>query len=371
MSAYLGPIRTAAILFPILAALAVLPYAIQQYRKYGSISKLKLALIFSFCFYLLCAYFLVILPLPDRSYVATLTTPRYNLIPLTAVRYFFKTTVLQLTQPSTYLVAMRQSAFLQPFFNLMLTVPFGLFLRYIWGVSFKKAVLASFCLSLFFELTQLSGLYFIYPRSYRLFDVDDLILNTSGGALGYLIEPLFVKIFPTIEQLNQDAASTRTAANFWRRTLAFLIDMMIVNLGLSLITSLLPKLAAHNLLVNLVGSLGYFILLPYLNHGATLGKKLVKIRIVSLNEQRVGFGALFLRQVSLFAVMLGNLNYLIPEILKQLAVSEGHQLAFYFTGLALAGAFLLLSLLNVLVLLLKKNSRMFYERLTRTKEIGY
>lgn len=371
MSTYLVPIKTAAILFPILATLAVLPYALQQYRKYGSISKLKLVIIFSFCFYLLCAYFLVILPLPGRSYVATLTTPRYNLVPLTAARYFFKTTALQLTQPSTYLVAVRQSAFLQPFFNLMLTVPFGLFLRYIWGISFKKAVLASFCLSLFFELTQLSGLYFIYPRSYRLFDVDDLILNTSGGALGYLIEPLFVKVFPTIEQLNQDATSTRTVASFWRRALAFLLDMIIVNLGLSLITSFIPKLAAHGLLVNLVGGLSYFILLPYFNNGATLGKKLVKIKIVGLDEQRAGFGALFFRQVLLFGVMLGNLNYLIPEILKQLAASEGQHFAFYFTGLALAGVFLLLCLLNALVLLLKKNSRMFYERLTKTKEIGY
>ena len=31
-----------------------------------------------------------------------------------------------------------------------------------------------------FELTQLSGLYFIYPRSYRLADVNDLINNTVG-----------------------------------------------------------------------------------------------------------------------------------------------------------------------------------------------
>ena len=31
----------------------------------------------------------------------------------------------------------------------------------------------SFLLSLFFEVTQLTGLYFLYPGSYRLFDVDD------------------------------------------------------------------------------------------------------------------------------------------------------------------------------------------------------
>ena len=45
----------------------------------------------------------------------------------------------------------------------------------------------TFLLSLFFELTQLTGLNFIYPRQYRLFDVDNLMINTLGGILGYFI----------------------------------------------------------------------------------------------------------------------------------------------------------------------------------------
>ena len=54
-----------------------------------------------------------------------------------------------------------------------------------------KTMIASFCLSLFFELTQLSGLYFIYPRPYRLFDVNDLVTNTLGGIIGFVVTPLF------------------------------------------------------------------------------------------------------------------------------------------------------------------------------------
>ena len=48
-----------------------------------------------------------------------------------------------------------------------------------------------------FELTQLSGLYFIYPRSYRLADVNDLINNTVGGIVGYWLTPLFTFLLPT------------------------------------------------------------------------------------------------------------------------------------------------------------------------------
>lgn len=371
MSAYITPITTAAILFPFLAALAVVPYALWQYRKYGSISKLKLLVVFSFCFYLLCAYFLIILPLPDRNVVAHLTTPRYNLVPFTAARYFFKTTVLNITQPATYLAALRQPGFIQPFFNLVLTIPFGLFLRYIWGVSLKKAVLASFCLSLFFELTQLSGLYFIYPRPYRLFDVDDLILNTSGGTLGYLIEPLFVKLFPTIEQLNQEAEKERNIASFWRRLLALVIDLFIFNLIFQILGAVIKPLATQNYSIYLIGVFIYFVLVPMLAQGSTLGKKLVKIKIVAVNEQPVGFGPLLVRQFLLYGVVFGNLDYFLPFVLKAFTAANGQHLAFYLTILALSGIFFVLCLLNALVLLLKKNSRMFYERLTKTREIGY
>jgi glycopeptide antibiotics resistance protein len=44
---------------------------------------------------------------------------------------------------------------------------------------FKKVMIATFCLSLTFELIQ-----FIFK--FGSFDVDDLILNTMGGMLGYI-----------------------------------------------------------------------------------------------------------------------------------------------------------------------------------------
>lgn len=72
-------------------------------------------------------------------------------------------------------------------FNLFLTMPFGAYLRYYFRVGWKRALLYSFLLSLFFELTQLTGLYFVYPGSYRLFDVDDLIINTTGSMIGFML----------------------------------------------------------------------------------------------------------------------------------------------------------------------------------------
>ena len=66
-----------------------------------------------------------------------------------------------------------------------MTMPFGVYLRYYFCYHWRKTLQLSFLLSLFFELTQFSGLYFVYPGSYRLFDVDDLIVNTVGSMIGF------------------------------------------------------------------------------------------------------------------------------------------------------------------------------------------
>ena len=56
----------------------------------------------------------------------------------------------------------------------------------------------TFLLSLTIELAQLTGLFFTYPGSYRLFDVDDLIMNTIGGFLGTVLANNINNIIPDI-----------------------------------------------------------------------------------------------------------------------------------------------------------------------------
>lgn len=370
MSAYTTPILTALLLFPFLAALAVVPYGVWQYRKFGSISKRKLVILFSFSFYLLCAYFLVILPLPDPDQVAKLTTIRYNLVPFTALRDFLSGTVWRPWEFGTYLPALKQGVFLQPFFNLMLTLPFGFYLRYIWKVSLKKVILASFALSLFFELTQLTGLYFIYPRSYRLFDVDDLILNTTGGVLGYALEPVFARLLPSIDELNTAAGSERDKAGFWRRLIALLVDLTLFSLAFQGVAYFAPDLSREHYGLYLIGVFLYFVLVPFIWHGGTIGKHLVKIRLVNREGERLGFLALLWRQFLLFGVTFGVWDFLLPAVLRQMQNEEGKHVEFYLMVLGGCGVFLGLVLINGLLLLFGQR-RMFYERLSGSKEIGY
>ena len=108
---FLIPIKSAILIFPVLAILLSLPFLIVQYHRYGGIIAWRSIVIFTFIFYLLCAYFLIILPLPSIQEVRHLTTQRYNLIPFTALREFISTTYFNLMRPQTWIPAVKQPAF--------------------------------------------------------------------------------------------------------------------------------------------------------------------------------------------------------------------------------------------------------------------
>ncbi|MFQ7537895.1 MAG: VanZ family protein [Clostridium sp.] len=175
MSVYLIPLQSALLLFPFLAAIITLPYIIIQYRKYGSILPIRVLIVYSFIFYLLCAYFLVILPLPPIEEVASYTKPVMQLIPFASLKEFTMNSSLIWNDPSTYLTALNEPSLYLILFNILLTIPFGIYLRYYFQCGWKKTLLFTFLLTLSFECLQLSALFGIYPRPYRLFDVDDLI----------------------------------------------------------------------------------------------------------------------------------------------------------------------------------------------------
>lgn len=262
--AYIHVIEQAVLLFPLIAFLFMIPYIIYNYHKYGSIFSLRIGIIYSFILYLMCVYFLVILPLPSRAEVAAMTGPRAQLIP-----FHFIADVLKDGSAAVFQVV----------FNILMTLPFGMYLRYYFRVSVKKVILYSFLLSLFFELTQLSGLYFIYPRSYRLFDADDLMANTLGGFLGYWAVQPFMKILPTREEIDQTSFRRGRQVSFLRRMTAICLDCIGVillevfgNVLAVLCNVQIPYLTWILLIV-------YFAGIPIIMKGATPGKWITRTRI--------------------------------------------------------------------------------------------
>lgn len=308
MSQYIEPIKTAAMFFPFIAAIISVPFILIQYHKFGSISFLKSLVLYSFVQYLLCAYFLVILPLPDSSYVAQLTTPRCQYLPLQFIKDFLRETPFRFTQPSSYIGTLKHSSFIVPAYNILLTLPFGIYLRYYFRTSMKKTVFLSFLLSLFFELTQLSGLYFIYPRSYRLFDVDDLLLNTLGGLSGYLCAPPVIHLLPAREELEKKSRIRGRNVSGLRRTTALLLDMFLYSTASSILSFMLGIFGIGYKLACIIAFLAYYIAIPCLLHGSTLGERFLNLKIISVNNKK-----LFIKLVSRIGIFI--LSYIVVPML--------------------------------------------------------
>lgn len=359
MSNYIETIKIALLFFPLIAFAISLPFIMVQYHRYGSISVWKAFLIYSFVLYLTCAYFLVILPLPDINEVAAMTTPRAQLVPFKFIYDFITHTSLNILDPNTYWPAITESYFFVPIYNIILTMPFGMFLHYYHKWDLKKVIAATFGLSLFFELTQLSGLYFIYPRGYRLFDVDDLLLNTLGGIVGYFAVMPLLKILPDISQVNLDTKRKGQEVSGLRRFTAAMIDLCLCMFIISITQSLLPSNFDNNLTSVIVCVIYYFVI-PSVTQGSTLVEKFLRLRIED-NENKVNIWRIWLRR-GLFVIFYIAAPMLLSFLARTLANdAAGHGLLLVLIG----GAIMVYDAVSVFKYLFTTRP-LLYEKLSHT-----
>lgn len=273
---YINSIKFAMLVFPVLAFFITLPYMIINYRKYGSVNKLRTLIWYSFILYLLIMYFLVILPLPDPDTVHTTYTQMLNLVPFTFVFDFLKESPFQISKPATWIMSVNNATFYVPAFNVLMLIPFGMYLRYYFKCNFKKTLLLTALLSLFFELTQISGLYFLYPGPYRLADIDDIIQNTTGGCIGYALGALAVWLLPSRNKIDEEALETGSQVSQIRAGLSLLIDTFIVAIPYNFSNTTIP----FSLFIAL-----YFVVAPLFN-GKTLGSAFLRFKL-TYKKQRV------------------------------------------------------------------------------------
>ncbi len=272
---YLISIKTAIVIFPIIALIFTVPYILYIYHKYGAIHYFRTFIVYTFILYLLVIYFLVILPLPSFEEALLNKGPYINYIPFDFVRKFISETSFILRDTSTYLKAITEPCFYIVAFNILMTIPFGMYLRYYFKCSFKKTVLYSFLLSLFFELTQLTGLYFIYPNPYRLCDIDDLILNTLGGIIGYFIMGGVDNFLPTREEIDEKSLELGKKVSGLRRMTVFFLDIFIFII-LYLVTSIYGFNKVWFYLLFII----YYIIIPIIKSDQTMGMKFLNVKII-------------------------------------------------------------------------------------------
>lgn len=354
---YLFTILVAIITFVSIAFVLSIPYMLYQYFKYGSIEVVKTLIFASFIFYFICAYYLVILPLPSAQSLAKIKGPYVQLQLFNFINDFFKHTVLNISNIKTYLPALKQNVVLQPLFNILLTVPLGIYIRFYKGDKKLLFVLiVSFLLSLFYELTQLSGLYFIYPHPYRLFDVDDLMLNTIGGILGYAIAPLILQFLPSLKELKEKAYEKSKKVSMLRRLFAFFLDCIFSNIIYMFISLFIHN--KFNIYLSILFFLLYLIITPLIFNSSTLGMKIVHLKLTSDNN--LDFIKIVKRVVMMLFIIL-----VIPRISTLFFVSDNsNSFVLYFFFLAKAFYFLVLFIYYIYILISKE--KLFYEKYSDT-----
>lgn len=312
MSSYFTSVQVAFLIFPFVALLITLPYILLQYHKYGSVHFFRTTIIYSFILYLMIMYFLVILPLPSINYVSKLTTPTTQLIPFQFVFDMIHGTIFSITDLSTYLPTLKSPAFYTVIFNIFLFVPLGIYLRYYFKCSFFKTIIICFLVSLFFELTQLSGLYGIYPRAYRLFDVDDLIINTTGGIIGYYLTPILYLFLPSRDKIDELSYENGKQVSFFRRIIAFIIDFFIV-VFINTIIYLFISYEYQKTIPIIICF--YYIIIPWILNGRTVGKFVVQLKLATKENESPKLYQYIIRYGLLYFVLLPTPFYII-ELFK-------------------------------------------------------
>ena len=350
MEVYLESIKTAFLIFPFLAFLITLPYLLVQYHKYGSVPLIRSSIVYTFILYLLTAYFLVILPLPSKEEVIAMPTKIPQLIPFSFLGDF----VTSFKEASSVVTFLKSPIVYTTLFNIAITIPFGIYLRYYFKKKLSTTIIYTFLLSLYFEITQLTGLYGLYPKAYRLFDVDDLIINTLGGVLGYLITPLVTIFLPARDEIDRLSYKRGKTVSIYRRFLAFLIDIFIFA---TIIFTVLTFLNFNNFLLPLVIIIIlYYIILPTLT-SYTLGKYIVKIKLDSKNRYKKI--SICIRQIILyFLIVFGPI--IIIELNNYI---NGIIILFYIL-------FITYTYFEICLKFFGRKKPLIYERLTKTQNIS-
>lgn len=357
---YLITIKTAFVVFPLIALLITIPFIIHNYHKYGSINPLRTLIIYSFILYLITIYFLVILPLPNKNDVVP-KEGMIRLIPFGFIIDIIKETSFRITIPSTYLKALTDPCFYTVIFNLFMTIPYGMYLRYYFKCDLKKTIRLSFLLSLFFEVTQLTGLYFIYRYQYRVFDVDDLIINTSGGVIGYFLMGCINKFLPSRDKIDEESIKDSMTVSGLRRLTIFFLDMFIW----FVLTLFLDVFMFDNRYTKYITYTIYFIIIPIFWNGKTIGSNFLNVR-VDFKKKRVL--RIFVRAITeaLFNLVL---PFLVIYISSLVVVNYGIQTSGKIIIILLIFFVLFIYyLVNIIGLLISK--KMFYDKLSKVEFIS-
>ncbi|NJC55338.1 glycopeptide antibiotics resistance protein [Brevibacterium marinum] len=184
MSSFAVPAILAVIVGCAIAVFAFVPFVAISFRRRGGMTFWRTASWFAAAIYAMALWTYTLVPFPQPSDVECSPT---QLRP-----FQFVDDILGF-DTSSISALMSNPAVLQATLNVVLFAPLGWFIRQLAGRGIVIATVTGFAISAFIEFTQLSGIWGLYECAYRVFDVDDLMMNTLGAFVGSSASLLFFR----------------------------------------------------------------------------------------------------------------------------------------------------------------------------------
>ncbi|MFE7227547.1 VanZ family protein [Nocardioides sp. NPDC057577] len=211
MSNVVGNAAVAIFLGVLLAVAGFVPAAAIAYRRRGTFPLVRILLLLAATIYAVALWAYTLLPVPDvGSYICAGTQFR---------PFGFVSDIVRAREEVGARGLLTSAAFLQVALNVVLFVPLGFFVRAIAGRGVVVAGALGLATSLLIETTQLTGIWGLYPCAYRVFDVDDLMINTVGAVIGSLI---------SIRLVRRREPTTPTTVTTGRRLVGMTADLLVV-----------------------------------------------------------------------------------------------------------------------------------------------
>lgn len=259
----------------VVIAIGFAPYVAFSYRRHGRFAPGRALLAVAIAIYAVALWTYTILPLPDPAHVCD-DPPAAQWIP-----FHFLVDAARATASAQTITA-------QVLLNVALFIPLGMIVRHSFRRGPVTTITIGVAVSVLIELTQLSGNWGIYSCAYRVFDVDDIIANTTGAGLGFLIAPV-LGLLPGQGEHNPHQPAPVTSA---RRLLGMMVDatlvvvvpvLMWLPIGSTLVaTGALSRTQAGATWVaptlRLLAAIVFLVAVPLARHGATLGQTAVLLR---------------------------------------------------------------------------------------------
>jgi glycopeptide antibiotics resistance protein len=281
MASYWETARTGFLAFVGVGLLVLVPLVLLHYFRFGRVEPRRAFVLYGLLLYGLVALALIFLPFPADP--AKLCQGEQMLSTVPFQWWTDMSNNLAANGRSGIPAMVTSQAFLQQLFNVALFVPLGVVLRKAYGKGPLAVVAIGLGVSLAVEVVQYTGNLGYYPCPYRIADVDDLISNTCGALLGWMVAPAAL-VVPRVPPSGDSAAPVGTVT-VPRRLLG-----LAAEIGLVLLLCSDPRWAL-GLLVALR------VALPAAAGGLTVGGLLLRYRIRAEDGSRANPVQLVVREL--------------------------------------------------------------------------